>query len=171
MSRGRLIFPFLAQIYRRDARALAAVPGLDRDFKEPALVDRDDDGLPDRIRGELAADRVPCQVEPRTDEALRMFASGNSPRVRVELVFHFADLERLDLVDAVSGEPKIGAGDRLGGLFTVDGALVVSVPATPGLFVVEVSPLGFGLPHRAPRRNLLRVVFEDRSSGAPRGGL
>lgn len=171
MTRGRLLFPFLAQLFRRDARALALLPGLDRDFKEPALADRDDDGVPDRIRGELPAELVPCQVEPRSDEALRMFGSGNSPRVRVDLVFHFADLERLGLVEATTGEPTLRAGDRLGGLFTMDGALVVSVPATPGLFVIEVSPLGFGLPHRAPRRNLLRVVFEDRSSGAPRGGL
>lgn len=171
MTRGRLIFPFLAQLHRRDAHALATSPGLDDDFKEPAIVDRDGDGLPDRTRPERPPDLVPCQVEPRSDEALRMFAAGNSPRVRVELVFHFADLERLALVDPSTGEQLIGAGDRLGGLFTMDGALVVSVPATPGLFVVEVSPLGFGLPHRAPRRNLLRVVFEDRSSGAPRGGL
>jgi hypothetical protein len=169
LSRGRLIFPFLSEIHRVDPRALARDPGLDGDFKEPALVDRDDDGVPDRAPPEHPPVRVPCQVEPKSDEALRMFASGNAPRMHVELVFHFEDLERLGLVDE-NGEALIRAGDRLGALFTTRGELVWRVPRPPGLFVTEVSPLGFGLPHRAPRRNLLLVVFEDRSLGAPRGG-
>lgn len=170
MTRGRLLFVFLAEIFRSDRGALARAPGLDADFKEPALVDRDDDGLPERVRGEHASIRVPCQVEPKSDEALRMFASGNSPHLRIELVLHFEDLERLALVTA-DGEPLIGIGDRLAALHTREGTLVSRVPTPPGAFVTEVQPLGFGLPLRAPRRNLLRLVFEDRSSGAPRGGL
>jgi len=170
VTRGRLIFVFEAEIFRSDRAALRLSPGLDADFKEPALADGDDDGVPDKVRGEHTPIRVPCQIEPKTDDALRMFASGNAPHARAELIFHFADLERLSLVDA-NGEPLLGAGDRLATLYTRDGALVWRVPTPPGLFAIEVSPLGFGLPLRAPRRNLLRVVFEDRSSGAPRGGL
>ena len=75
MSRGRLLFPFIAHLRPIDIRALAADPGLDPDFSEPALIDRDDDGLPDNGRRELPAIRVPCQVEPRTTtDELRMFA-------------------------------------------------------------------------------------------------
>ena len=52
--RGRLIFPFLAELYRLDTRATATTDpdgagpltgGYDPDFKEPVLVDRDGDGI------------------------------------------------------------------------------------------------------------------------------
>lgn len=170
MTRGRLIYPFVCELHRVDPRALARETGLDTDFKEPALVDRDDDGVPERARAEHAPARIPCQVEPRSGETLRMFGAGSAPRMHLELVFHFSDLERLALIDA-EGEPLIRVGDRLGALYTMDGALVWRVPTPPGLYAFELAPLGFGLPHRAPRRNLLLVRFEDRAAGAPRGGL
>lgn len=170
MTRGRLIFPFVCELHRVDPRALSREPGLDHDFKEPALVDHDDDGVPERTRPEHAPVRIPCQVEPRSEESLRMFGAGNAPRLHLELVFHFGDLERLALVDA-DGEPLIRVGDRLGALYTTAEALVWRVPTPPGLYAIELAPLGFGLPHRAPRRNLLLARFEDRTAGAPRGGI
>ena len=42
-----------------------------RDFKEPALVDTDDDGVPDKVRREQPPVLIPCQVEPKSDEALK----------------------------------------------------------------------------------------------------
>lgn len=67
-----------------------------------------------RARTELPAIRVPCQVEPKVFEDLRMLASGDSPRSDISLVFHFKDLERLGLVDATTGDasssvPTIGS--------------------------------------------------------------
>ena len=41
--RGRLIFPFVAELHRLDTQAMA--PVYDEDFKEPVLVDSDDDGV------------------------------------------------------------------------------------------------------------------------------
>lgn len=71
--RWRLIFPFLAELHRLDPVAMATQdPGYDEDFKEPALLDVDGDGVGDAFRREHLAVRVPCQVEPETLNALRM---------------------------------------------------------------------------------------------------
>ena len=167
--RGRLIFPFLAEIHRLDTRAMAeGVPALglgpayDDDFKEPVLVDGDGDGVGEPFRRELPPVRVPCQVEPEAFESLRMTSSGNAPRSRLELVFHFRDLERLGLVDAASGEALVRPSDRLGALYDLEGDHVQTVRTPPGLYVTEARPIGFGLARRRPRRNLLLVAFADR---------
>ncbi len=176
--RGRLIFKFLAEVHRLDTRTLAVedpdgagplTGGYDPDFKEPVLVDTNDDGIGERIRKEHAPVRIPCQVEPDAFEALQEYASGNSPRSRVRLVFHFADLERLGLVDAASGDALIRVGDRLGAINDLAGSLVQAVRTPPGLYVTEAKPMGFGLFMPRPRRNLLLATFDDRETAAPRG--
>ena len=176
--RGRLIFRFLADVHRLDTSAQAledpdgAGPitgGYDPDFKEPVLVDLDDDGIGERIRKEHPAVRIPCQVEPDAFDALQEYASGNSPRSRLRLVFHFADLERMGLVDAASGDALVRVGDRLGAIHDLAGELVQAVRTPPGLYVTEAKPIGFGLFMPRPRRNLLLATFEDRETAAPRG--
>ena len=175
--RGRLIFPFLAELHRLDTAGTATTDpdgagpltsGYDPDFKEPVGVDTDDDGVGEPVRIEHPAVRVPCQVEPKTFEELRMFAAGNSPRSRVELVFHFRDLEQLGLVDAPTGDALVRPGDRLGALYDKAGALVQAIRKPPGLYVSEARPIGFGLHHQRPSRNLLLVAFEDRQLAAGR---
>jgi len=167
--RGRLIFPFLAELRRYDAATMAAVgaglpaaPGFDPDFKEPTLVDRNGDGIAERERAELPPIRVPCQVEPRVFEELRVAASGDSPRSTIDLVFHFRDLERLGLVDSTTGDALVRPNDRLAGLYDLGGLLVQAVRTPPGLYVVQAQPRGFGLGRGRPRRNLLLVTFEAR---------
>jgi hypothetical protein len=168
--RGKLIFPFLAELFRWDAAATASDPdgtgeltsGYDPDFKEPVLVDADDDGIAERIRREFPPIRVPCQVEPEAFQALRMATAGNTPKSSLDLAFHFRDLERLGLVDPDTGDALIRPSDRLGGLYDVAGRLVQAVRTPPGLYVSEARPVGFGLGRRLPRRNLLLVSFEDR---------
>lgn len=178
--RGRLIYPFLAELFRLDTRATSLEDpdgtgplqsGYDPDFKEPVLVDTDDDGIGERIRREHPAVRVPCQVEPEAFEALQAYPSGDSPRSVVRLVFHFGDLERMGLIDAASGAALIHVGDRLGALYDLCGALVQAIRTPPGLYVTEAKPLGFGLNMLRPRRNLLLVSFEDRDTAAPRGAF
>ncbi len=159
MARGRLIFPFVAEIQR-----VAAGPA-DPDFKEAALEDPNGDGLDDGVRTELSPIRVPCQVEPESFEAINMLASGNSPRTRLELVFHFRDLERLGLVDQATGNPLIQPGDRLQALYGTSGVLVQTFRNPPGVFVREARPIGFGLGLGRATRNLLLVSFDARSSG------
>lgn len=164
--RGRLIFAFFAELARLDrAGMVAASPGpggLDPDFREPVLLDRDDDGVGERSRLELPPIRVPCQVEPKAMDALRMFEAGNSPASTLELVMHFRDLERLGVVDARTGEARIGPGDRLTALHDRAGALIQRVRTPPGLYVTEARPIGWGLGLARPRRNLLLVTFNDR---------
>ena len=175
--RGRLIFPFLAELFRLDTAAMAAVDpdgpgplegGYDPDFKEPVVVDQDDDGIGERVRQEHPPVRVPCQVDTKVFEELRMFASGNAPRSRIDLVFHFKDLERMGLVDGDTGDPLLRPGDRLGALYDKAGQLVQEVRTPPGLYVTEARPIGFGLNMARPRRNLLLVAFEDRQPAAGR---
>ena len=175
--RGRLIFPFLVELHRLDTTGTATTDpdgagpltsGYDPDFKEPVGVDSNDDGIGEPVRVEHPAVRVPCQVEPKTFEELRMFAAGNSPRSRVELVFHFRDLEQLGLVDAPTGEALVRPGDRLGALYDKAGALVQAIRTPPGLYVSEARPIGFGLYRPRPSRNLLLVAFEDRQLAAGR---
>ncbi len=175
--RGRLIFPFLAELYRLDTHAMATVDpdgagelesGYDPDFKEPVRVDRDDDGIGERVRQDLPPVRVPCQVESKVFEELRMFASGNAPRSRIDLVFHFKDLERLGLVDGATGDALVRPGDRLGSIRDVAGELVQAIRTPPGLYVKEARPIGFGLNLARPRRNLLLVTFEDRQPAVRR---
>jgi len=175
--RGRLIFPFLAELFRLDTAGTSGTDpdgpgpltsGYDPDFKEPVGVDTNDDGIAERARTEHPPVRVPCQVEPKTFEELRMFAAGNSPRSRIELVFHYRDLERLALVDLPTGEALVRPGDRLGALYDKAGALVQTVRTPPGLYVTEARPIGFGLHRPRPSRNLLLVAFEDRQLAAGR---
>ena len=175
--RGRLIFPFLAELWRLDTRATDVtdpdgpgplVGGYDPDFKESVLVSRAGTNVGDRVRVEHPPVRIPCQVEPEVFDALREYASGNAPRTRVELVMHFADLERLGLVDAGSGDALVRPGDRLAGLLDTAGALVQAIRTPPGLYVTEARPFGFGLGLRRSRRNLLLVVLNDRQLAAGR---
>jgi len=167
VTRGRLIFAFRARIHRLDRALMIVAPpdsgrGLDPDFHEPVLVDRDGDGVGERDRLELPPVLVPCQVEPKAMDEQRMFAAGSSPDSKLQLVMHFRDLERLELVDPDTGEVLVGPGDRLGALYDRAGELVQKVRTPPGLYVTEARPIGFGLNLSRPRRNLLLVTFEDR---------
>ena len=174
--RGRLIFAFLADVARLDTAATAADPdgagpltsGYDPDFGESVRVaaegDGDDDGVP--VRREHPPVRIPCQVETKVVDELRALGTGNAPRSRVDLVFHFRDLERLGLVDEATGDALVRPGDRLVALHDRAGALVQAVRTPPGLYVTEARPVGFGLGLARPRRNLLLVAFEDRPQAA-----
>ncbi len=174
--RGRLIFRFIAELHRLNAAAMAATDpdgpgpltsGYDPDFKEPVLVDRDDDGVGERSRQEHRPIRVTCQVEPDVVDALRVLPAGQSPRVKLVLTFHFRDLERLGLVDATTGAPLIQSGDRLGALYDRRSELVQSFRNPPGLFVTDTVS-GFDVLTHRPRRNLLLVTFEDRQQASRR---
>jgi len=107
-------------------------------------------------------------VEPDAFEAMRMMASGNVPKSSIELVFHFSDLERLNLVDAATGDAMVRPGDRLAAIRDTEGNLIQAIRTPPGLYVTEARPTGFGLGRAKPSRNLLMVSFSDRQTGARR---
>lgn len=173
--RGRLIFPFKAEVVRFSQDGTAADPdgagpltsGYDDVFREPVLLPTVDRvGVVHRV--ELAPIMIPCQVEDRAWESLRAQRGGDSPRVELTIVFHFRDLERLSLVDVTTGDALIRKGDRLASIrdFRTE-ALVQAVRTPPGLYVQEAQPRSYGLSGLS--RNLLTVVFEDRevSTRAP----
>jgi hypothetical protein len=175
--RGRLIFPFVAELCRLDSQATGNVDpdgegplsgGYDPDFREPVLVDTDADGLGLSARREHPPVRLPCQVEAKAFDQLQMAAAGNAPGSAIELLFHFCDLERQGMVDEESGQALIHPGDRLAAVHDTAGSLVFTVTNPPGLFVREARPLGFGLGRSRPQRNLLLVTFEDRRQAARR---
>ena len=166
--RGRLINPFLAEVVRLDTAATAAAPdaggplasGYDPDFKETIVMEGA--GVRRDARREMPAVLIPCQVEVGAFEALRQFASGNSPDSRVTLVFHFRDLERMGLVDPATGDALLRVNDRLVAIRDLSGALVQAVRTPPGLYVTEVQPQSFGL---GRSRNLLLITMQDRELG------
>jgi hypothetical protein len=161
--RGRLIFRLIAELYRLDGEnmVVGAPPGYDPDFDEPARIAP---GAP--VRRELAPVRVACQVEPGDDQALTLGAAGDLPRSRLGLVLHMRDLERAALIDGATGRPLVRPGDRLGALYDRSGALVETF--TAGLFLVEATPLSYGLGLLRPRPNLLLCSFLDRPQGIRR---
>lgn len=171
--RGRLIFPFKAQIYQLDIAATSQDPdgagllesGYDSDFKETVIVQQAGQQLGTDARQEMAPVMLECQVEPDTFSAMQQLFSGNVPDADIALVFHFADLEAIGLVDA-GGNALLKTSDRLGGIYSMSGEQVMNVPNPPGLYAVEIRPIGFGLNMESPKRNLLLVTFNDRERGA-----
>lgn len=170
--RGRLIFPFNAQIYRLDIAATSQDPdgagplesGYDVDFRETVIVPETGKQLGTDARQEMAPIMIECQVEPDTIGAMQQLFSGNVPTSDIALVFHFAQLESMSLVDA-EGDALLKVGDRLGGIYSLAGEKVMGVPTPPGLYMTEVRPIGFGLNFSSPQRNLLLVKFDDREQG------
>lgn len=163
--RGRLIQRFKAEIARLDTVSTAALPGYDDDFREVIADDTaTGDGIGDLQRVEHAVDIVPCQIGSRSWEALQSQDLGNTPQTDLTMYLHFADLERLSLVDA-DGQSLIKVGARLVSIRDyLDESVVVSIRTPPGLYVVEARPAGWGLNMARPTRNLLQLQWSERSA-------
>jgi len=176
--RGRLIFPFIAEISQLDLSGTAADPdgagaltsGYDDLLQAPVRVP---DGT---ITGSTAekyvtpTTKLKVQVEDQAWEALRMMRTGDSPNTEVVLVFHFRDLEAAGLVDATTGDALVPRkGDRLISIRRkADDSLVQAVSYPPGLYCIEAQPRSYGL--TGLRRNLLVCTFRDRMTSAPAAG-
>jgi hypothetical protein len=171
--RGRLINPFLAEIAQLDTVATAADPdgagpltsGYDPDFKETVLVPGTEWRGRD-ARREKTFIRVPCQIEVATFGELQELLTGMSPRSHLVLVFHFQDLEQMNLVDGGTGEALLRVDDRLVAIRDYHtGDLVQAVRTPPGLYIDEVRPQSFAI---GLKRNLLFAVLNERALG-PKG--
>lgn len=151
--RGRLIFPFYAQIERIDTNATRGDGAYDDDFKT---------FVPGAARVNLVPLRLPCQIEVNTLELQRMARDGNVPDRMMQLIFHFADLEREALVHETTGDALIRLNDKLTGIYDLrTGAIVQAIP-NGGMFATKVEPNAFGI---GRKRNLLFVVFAERAKG------
>jgi hypothetical protein len=163
--RGRLIQRFKAEIARIDTEAIDSGDYYDEDFREVVYSVGSSDGIGTLQRQEHDTILVPVQIGTRTFEALQAFDQGNAPETELVMHMHFADLERLSLVETSTGEPLIHTGDRLVSIKRYfDEALVLSIRTPPGLYVVEATSAGWGINMAQPTRNLLRVKFEERSA-------
>lgn len=168
--RGRLIFPFLAEIKQLDTTATDAAPGpgpdppsgYDTDFRETVKVAQPGEQVGADARKEKDAIRVKCQVAPESHDALQQFQSGAVPSSEINLTFHYRDLERAGLVDSATGEALLRANDRLVAIRDLRGELVQAIRTPPGLYALEIRPVSYGL---GRKRNLLMVRFEDREQG------
>ena len=100
--RGRLIFPFIAELHRLDTQAMA--PDYDEDFKEPIPVDTDDDGVGEPFRREHPPVRVPCQVDPEALKPAHGDRLGTRPG-RASTWSSTQGSEWLGLADAASATP------------------------------------------------------------------
>lgn len=170
--RGRLIWPFIAEIARLDTAGTEALPpptghqgdgsGMDKDFREPNLQGADPVGVVGRAESTVI--NMPCQVEDEEFETLRQQTQGNVPTSRVSLAFHAIDLEKQGLIDA-NGNANIRVNSRLNRiLLSKDNSLVWKPPNPPGLFLTAIRPASFGL--SGLKRNLFLSVWEDREIGA-----
>lgn len=169
--RGRLINPFLVVIGRLDTvKTRTEDPdgdgpltgGYDDVFRAPHIVEDTTTGKRVEVREESII-QLPAQIEDRRGEGLQQLISGDSPQSAMVLTFHFIDLEKLGLV-ADDGVAKIHKNDRLIEIrrMCAGNPLVQEIRTPPGLYVVEVTPAGFGL---EGERNLLRVTLEERDIG------
>lgn len=161
MTRGRLIWPFLATVEPLDTAATEAADagtGYDPYFKEPITRS---DGTDARVYGTPV--ELECQVETEMDEVreLNQGNSGDDERVELKLVFHFQDLEDQGLVDA-SGRALIKKGDRLVQITDIDGTEIDDYSGL-NLVVQHSQPRSAGL--SSLRRNLLLVTFKKRKQG------
>lgn len=169
MSRGRLIFPFIAELAQLDTVAMARDPdgsgpltsGYDLDFREPIIIK----ATPDDVKGEALREesciRLRCQIEDNVFEAVRQVLGGTSPDSKITLVFHFKELEEKNLIDD-NGRAMIRLHDRLRAIYDCDENLIETIPNPPGLFVNDVTSAGFGI---GRQRNLLIVGLKERELG------
>lgn len=169
---GRLINPFLAEIARLDIVATAADPdaggpltsGYDEDYRETRIrptVSR----VGEDMRREFPLVRIPAQFHtgptPGQLLALKPVVTGNVASASVQVLLHFDDLYRLNLIDSDTQTALIKVGDRLHAVYKMDGTLVQMIPTPPGLYVTMAVPI-FGL---GSERNLLEVSLESRDTG------
>jgi len=115
-----LIWPMQAVIYRSDQDSTWSVdpPGdLDEGFdpllREPIIYRDPVTTERESARQELAAVRVPCQVETAKTEDLQQIVVGDDPVTDEVLVVSRPDLKWLGLVDLTTGNNLLKPGDRI----------------------------------------------------------
>jgi hypothetical protein len=126
----------------------SATSGVDDAFREPVPYDTTEgSSIADRVtsRVELTAIRVPCQVETDMSDSLHQAYQGNLQRGEYLLVFSVVDLQLRSLIDASTGKPTFGVGDRVSALekHNLTGVNAVLLPQE-GMFFREMRPASWG---------------------------
>lgn len=170
--RGRLIFPCLLEVASLDTAATEAAvatnAGYDADFHEPVRVD-DGSLLGVSTRTEVTR-FVRAQIEPAQFDKMHRVAAGDARDAMITCIAHYKELEDNDWV-LPDGTTVFRVNDRLvsirgiTGLDPEDEPIILGVPASPGLYLREALPLGFGFP--TGKRNLLALTFMARVTARP----
>ena len=166
--RGRLINPFKVKVARLDTVGSAADPdgagalvsGFDPVFREP--LPKPGGG---NYRKELEPILIPCQIEFDDQyEQLSEQSAGNDTNSKVRIIYHFEDLEGMNLVDATSGQALLRVNDRLMSVHQYDDEALIQTVGSDGngFFCTEARPVSFGL--SGGKRNLLICVYETRNN-------
>lgn len=86
--------------------------GYDPDFREPQTT-QSAGGQPiegSQVYGEDV--KVPCQLEVKTYEEIKMLEAGDDPLTRIVLVLHRKDLANLGLIDVDTGNILLKRNDK-----------------------------------------------------------
>lgn len=169
MTRGRLIFPVYAQLYRLDTAATAAetnggetASGYNPYFREPVVF-----ATGDNSRTEFAPILLPVQVLGNRSiyGTLTSQAGGKTEAGQLQLVFHMRDLENSGLVDT-NGRVLLNTTDRLGALYKKDQVTLIRQFTNMVMFSRDVHDRGIGL---EGNRNLFLCVFNTRDKSTVTG--
>lgn len=160
--RGRLQFKFLAEIASLETAATEAAvatdAGYDPDFREPVHVD---DGSLVGVSSRVETTRfLEVQVEPAQWDKMHKVAAGDARDSGIMLVAHFKQLEAEGWVND-DGSTVFKVNDRLVAIREVSpgNPIVLAIPVSPGLYLRESMPIGFGF---SRKRNLLQLDFKAR---------
>lgn len=156
--RGRLLNPFTITLAQINTAAMT----FNDKLREP-VISYNAQGQRDNGRRETTI-TFQAQVETNTYETQRQTDLGNAPATTIVLIAHFGLLEVAGLVDA-QGRAKIRVNDRLVQITAPNGTVETQFPNPPGVYVQEVTPIGYGF---GGRKNLLMIRAGDRPQGQVR---
>jgi hypothetical protein len=107
-------------------------------------------------RQEMAAIRIPCQLEVMTFEELNQIDTGDAAMSDIVLVFHRMDLELLGLLDATTRLQQLKAGDRVSALEKKGFPGTVVHPIPHDLYIYKIEP---GSPGMGPDGYDLEICY------------
>jgi hypothetical protein len=174
VGRGRLLRPMLLELLRIDVEATRTADGFDDVLGSPLITPAADPLDPPPLgapRGEPAtlyhpAVRVRGQVENGlrglSTNAMLIVQTGNQPKFKIQVVYHYEDLELAGLI-AADGHVRFRQGDRL--IKIRDAATEDLVCNVEDAYATVIDDTSFGL--GAASRNLCIVTYESRARGAP----
>lgn len=167
-TRGRLIFPVVCEVARIDVETTRTASGFDDVLGQPRRASTS--GLPEKgtPRGDLAtAYFLPVRLLGQIENGLAklttyqqgMAQTGNQPKFKVQVVYHYDQLEQGGLV-ASDGHVKMRSGDRLLAAYTLAGTKICDFEDA---YATRIDDTSFGL--SAQTRNLCIVTYESRVKG------
>jgi hypothetical protein len=114
-------------------------------------------------RRERAPVTIRCQLDLSNSGEQEITVGGKTVSINAAITVKTDDLVTLGLMDA-NNKPVFSVGDRIDRILRIDGSLERKYPNPPGLWIVRVEPLGYGLAYfGTPKVNLWDLhCSEDR---------